>query len=39
MLVEIGEHAVHALGGNLAVRKAQAEKLPGELLGLFAGVH
>jgi hypothetical protein len=39
VFLEINEHAADALGGNLAVREAQAKELPGELLGLFAGAH
>ena len=39
VLFKVRKHAAHAFGGNLAVREAQTDELPGELRGLFAGTH
>jgi hypothetical protein len=39
MTCDMREHRRHSLSRNLTVFQAQAEKLAGELLGLFAGAH
>ena len=40
VLLDVGQHAGDALGGELAIDEAQLEKLPGELLDvLVAGGH
>ena len=36
---EMGQHGRHPLSRHLAISQAEAEKLTGELLGLFAGAH